>query len=50
MQRPYGSNADEVIGAHGTAEVGPTAGAPVIDEADGANPILETFRLTHDGV
>ena len=43
------SIADEIVGAHRAAEVGPAARAPVIDEAGVADERLEALRLAQRG-
>jgi hypothetical protein len=44
-RRRVGLIANEVVGAHRAAKIGPTARLPVIDEADFANISLEPLRF-----
>ena len=42
--------ADEVVFAHGAAEIGPVTGAPIFDETGLAREGLETLGPAHGGV
>ena len=45
MARVVASIAGEIVGAHGVAQIGPAARAPVIDVADLAHKGLEALGL-----